>query len=52
MPGSLESSPLSLGEKIVSSDDILSGRTEILIEHQGAIYRLRVTRQNKLILTK
>lgn len=38
--------------KIVSSDEILGGGSEIQIEHKGMIYRLRVTRQDKLILTK
>jgi len=38
--------------KIVKSDEILDGRNEIQIEHNGMIYRLRVTRQDKLILTK
>lgn len=38
--------------KIVSSDEILGGGNEIQIEHKGMIYRLRVTRQDKLILTK
>jgi hemin uptake protein HemP len=34
------------------SQDIFSGATEVEIEHQGAIYRLRQTAQGKLILTK
>lgn len=38
--------------KIVKSDEILDGGNEIQIEHKGMIYRLRVTRQDKLILTK
>lgn len=38
--------------RIVKSDDILAGQVEVQIEHKGAIYRLRVTRQDKLILTK
>ena len=38
--------------KIVTSDEILGGGNEIQIEHKGMIYRLRVTRQDKLILTK
>lgn len=38
--------------KIVKSDEILAGGSEIQIEHSGMIYRLRVTRQDKLILTK
>ncbi|PXA99007.1 hemin uptake protein HemP [Nostoc sp. 3335mG] len=38
--------------KIVKSEELFSGRSEIQIEHQGMVYRLRVTRQDKLILTK
>ncbi|RYE57636.1 MAG: hemin uptake protein HemP [Hyphomicrobiales bacterium] len=38
--------------KVVKSDEILGGGNEIQIEHNGMIYRLRVTRQDKLILTK
>jgi hemin uptake protein HemP len=36
----------------VSSRELLGGRTELRIEHGGEEYRLRLTRQNKLILTK
>ncbi|MFN3988147.1 MAG: hemin uptake protein HemP [Rhodocyclaceae bacterium] len=32
--------------------DILCGAPEAEIEHQGAVYRLRLTSQGKLILTK
>lgn len=32
--------------------DLLRGRPELLIEHAGALYRLRLTRNGKLILTK
>ena len=35
-----------------SSQSLFNGQQEILIEHAGHIYRLRITRQNKLILTK
>ena len=38
-----------------SADEIaqlLDGRAEIYIRHQGELYRLRQTRQGKLILTK
>jgi hemin uptake protein HemP len=38
--------------KVVSSTEILDGAAELQIEHKGMIYRLRVTRQDKLILTK
>lgn len=36
----------------VRLEELLRGRTELLIEHAGAIYRLRLTRNGKLILTK
>jgi len=31
---------------------LFEGKQEIVIEHDGQDYRLRITRQNKLILTK
>lgn len=34
------------------SRDLFHGQQEILIEHAGHAYRLRITRQDKLILTK
>jgi hemin uptake protein HemP len=36
----------------VRSEDLLGKDREIMIEHSGVYYRLRVTRANKLILTK
>ncbi len=36
----------------VSSDVLLGSRGQIIIEHRGEIYTLRVTRNGKLILTK
>ncbi len=39
-------------EKSYDSRDLFRGRQEILIEHAGHAYRLRITRQDKLILTK
>lgn len=36
----------------VPSKDLLHGARELLIEHEGEIYRLRVTRNGKLILHK
>ncbi|MDG4597717.1 MAG: hemin uptake protein HemP [Candidatus Contendobacter sp.] len=38
--------------KRLSSSDLFDGDQEILIEHAGQEYRLRITRQGKLILTK
>lgn len=34
------------------SVDLLAGRREVFIEHDGMLYRLRVTHAGKLILTK
>ncbi|MBC7818900.1 MAG: hemin uptake protein HemP [Planctomycetaceae bacterium] len=36
----------------VSSDELLRGQTELLIRHGEEIYRLKVTRNQKLILNK
>lgn len=38
--------------KRVDSTDLMAGRTEIEIDHGGAIYRLRLTSLGKLLLTK
>ena len=38
--------------RIVTSRDLFSGESEVLIMHNGEQYRLRITRQDKLILTK
>ncbi len=37
--------------KIVESRDLLSEQGELLITHEGRLYRLRRTRLGKLILT-
>jgi len=36
----------------LASRDLLGGGNELHIEHNGEIYKLRQTRQGKLILTK
>ncbi len=38
--------------RTVSSDLLFRGDHEIGIEHHGALYRLKITRQGKLILNK
>jgi len=38
--------------RVVRSDDLFRGESELLIEHGDAIYRLRITRGGKLILNK
>lgn len=36
----------------IPSEDLFRGQRELLIEHSGEIYRLRLTRNGKLILNK
>lgn len=38
--------------KAICSDELFLGSREVLIVHQNEVYRLRITRQDKLILTK
>jgi hemin uptake protein HemP len=39
------------GSRRVRSEDILRGAREIVIDHDGRLYRLRITQNGKLILT-
>ncbi|MBL9197900.1 hemin uptake protein HemP [Xanthomonas fragariae] len=39
-------------EDLISSEALLKGRREVLIQHGDRIYRLRNTSNDKLILTK
>lgn len=41
-----------LPDRTISSIDLFSGCREIGIEHGGSLYRLKITRQGKLILNK
>ncbi|MDR6759106.1 hemin uptake protein HemP [Mycoplana sp. BE70] len=49
-PMRAERIPLSV--RTLSSDTLFQGEHEIGIEHHGALYRLKITRQGKLILNK
>lgn len=40
------------GQLIYQSHELLRGRREVWIEHEGEIYRLRVTTAGRLYLTK
>ena len=42
----------STSERQVPSTALFQGRREIIIVHHGQEYRLRITRADKLILTK
>lgn len=37
---------------VIPAQQLFEGRREIIIEHEGVRYRLRITRRNKLILQK
>lgn len=40
------------GPRVVDSADLFGERREVGIRHRGEVYRLRVTRNGKLILNK
>jgi hemin uptake protein HemP len=42
----------SLAPQRIASGTLLGGGNELVIEHAGQEYRLRLTRNDKLILTK
>jgi hemin uptake protein HemP len=39
-------------QRLLNSEELFSGQREVLIAHGQEIYRLRLTRSNKLILHK
>lgn len=46
------SDPINAAYPQIASHEILRGHNTVVIEHAGQRYLLRVTRENKLILTK
>ena len=44
--------PAPRDEKVVAAGELFGDRREIVIEHDGERYRLRITRRGKLILQK
>lgn len=38
--------------RVFGSDTLFDGSKEVGIEHAGSVYRLKITRQGKLILNK
>jgi hemin uptake protein HemP len=48
----VEAAPRGPAIPLVQSKELFGTAREILIEHSGGFYRLRVTHSNKLILTK
>jgi hemin uptake protein HemP len=52
-PAHSEDSPGETESPIAyDSGDLLKGQREIIIRHHGEVYRLRLTRNGKLILNK
>lgn len=51
LPAVRTASPSPKAEKL-DSRTLFGEKRELLIVHQGEAYRLTITRQNKLILTK
>jgi len=47
-----ESSAAAPAMRRISSQSLLAGERELVIQHQGSEYHLRLTRNDKLILTK
>jgi hemin uptake protein HemP len=43
---------ISVAGHKIDSRDLFIGTREVVIHHGGEVYRLRLTSQNKLILTK
>lgn len=41
-----------MADKTISSTELFAGSHEVVILHDGLPYRLRITKNNKLILTK
>lgn len=51
-PGTLAPAGKPTPPRKVSSEELLKGDRELWIEHDGEIYRLRLTSRGKLYLTK
>jgi len=51
-PGAMEQRTVKIIEGHIDSRDLFVGTREIIIGHGDNRYRLRLTAQNKLILTK
>jgi hemin uptake protein HemP len=47
-----EVDPRQLGVTCLRSEELFGKQREIMIQHAGSYYRLRLTHANKLILTK
>ncbi|MFT3907626.1 MAG: hemin uptake protein HemP [Steroidobacteraceae bacterium] len=50
--GGCNERPRSDAQTCISTRELFQQSREVLIDHEGQIYRLRLTQQNKLILNK
>lgn len=48
----LRNAPVVAEIRVLEGSDLFAGANEIMIRHDGVIYRLKITRQGKLILNK
>jgi hemin uptake protein HemP len=48
----LQAEPAVAETRIVESADLFRGTNEIMIRHDGVVYRMKITRQGTLILNK
>jgi len=51
LAGSHGIDPLKRRSRRITSAELFSGTREIVIEHDGRLYQLRITQNGKLILT-
>lgn len=51
-PGDTPATTTTGPRRVITSQDLLHGEQEVLIDHEGEQYRLRLTRNGKLILQK
>jgi hemin uptake protein HemP len=51
-PHSAPVQPSATAMRTLDSAELFEGRREVQIRHGGALYRLKITRQGKLILNK
>lgn len=51
-PGPAETATPDASAPLIRSEELMQGRRELLIVHCQEVYRLRLTRNGKLILTK
>jgi hemin uptake protein HemP len=51
VPSPEPTAPVASATRRIRSEQLLSGGNELVIEHHGREYRLRVTQNGKLILT-